>query len=116
MTFGKECILLRCQRLILRFSICLRKDSIYPEQVRDESGVSRSAYVERDEQGRENCTACGLCALSCPAEAITMKAEERKADEKHLYREENMRRYMKSICCVVFFVVCEEVVRRTLFT
>jgi NADH-quinone oxidoreductase subunit I len=37
-----------------------------------------------------------------------MKAEERKADEKHLYREENMRRYMKSICCVVFCGLCEE--------
>jgi NADH-quinone oxidoreductase subunit I len=34
-------------------------------------------------------------ALSCPAEAITMTAAERKPDEKHLYREKNMLRYMK---------------------
>jgi ferredoxin len=38
--------------------------------------------LKRDELGRENCTACGLCALSCPAEAITMKAEERKKMEQ----------------------------------
>jgi NADH-quinone oxidoreductase subunit I len=29
-----------------------------------------------------------FAALSCPAEAITMTAAERKPDEKHLYREE----------------------------
>ena len=51
----------------------------YPEQVREFSPVYRGRHMlKRDEQGRENCTACGLCALSCPAEAITMKAEERK--------------------------------------
>jgi len=61
----------------------------YPEQVRTMSPVYRGQHMlKRDEQGRENCTACGLCALSCPAEAITMKAAERKPDEKHLYREE----------------------------
>ena len=61
----------------------------YPEQVREFSPIYRGQHMlKRDEQGRENCTACGLCALSCPAEAITMKAAERKADEKHLYREE----------------------------
>ena len=61
----------------------------YPEQVRERSSVYRGQHqLKRDEQGRENCTACGLCALSCPAEAITMKAEERRGDEKHLYREE----------------------------
>ena len=57
----------------------------YPEQVRTRSTVYRGQHMlKRDEQGRENCTACGLCALSCPAEAITMKAAERKPNEKHL--------------------------------
>ena len=44
--------------------------------------------LNRDEEGRENCTACGLCAVACPAEAITMEAAERKPGEEHLYREE----------------------------
>jgi NADH-quinone oxidoreductase subunit I len=65
----------------------------YPEQVR-ESPVYRGQHqLKRDEQGRE-ITACGY-VLSCPAEAITMTAEERKPDEKHLYRRRNMLRYMK---------------------
>jgi NADH-quinone oxidoreductase subunit I len=44
--------------------------------------------LKRDDQGRERCTACGLCAVACPAEAITMTAAERKKGEENLYREE----------------------------
>ena len=62
-----------------------KKETIfYPEVEREFSENWRGMHsLKRDEQGRERCTACGLCALSCPAEAITMKAEERKPDEKH---------------------------------
>jgi NADH-quinone oxidoreductase subunit I len=78
----------------------------YPEQVRVMSPVYRGQHMlKRDEQGRENCTACGLCALSCPAEAITMKAEERKADEKHLYREKNASIYeINMLRCILWFM------------
>lgn len=61
----------------------------YPEQIREFSGTYRGQHVlKRDENGAERCTACGLCAVSCPAEAITMVAEERKKGEENLYREE----------------------------
>ena len=61
----------------------------YPEQKRPMSEVFRGLHIlKRDEQGAERCTACGLCALACPAEAITMTAAERKPEEKKLYREE----------------------------
>jgi NADH-quinone oxidoreductase subunit I len=82
----------------------------YPEQVRVMSPVHRGQHMlKRDEQGRENCTACGLCALSCPAEAITMKAEERKADEKHLYREEKYASiYEINMLRCIFCGLCEE--------
>ena len=82
----------------------------YPEQVRTMSPVYRGQHMlKRDEQGRENCTACGLCALSCPAEAITMKAEERKKDEEHLYREEKYASiYEINMLRCIFCGVCEE--------
>ncbi len=61
----------------------------YPEQKRPISPIYRGQHVlKRDEQGRERCTACGLCAVACPAEAITMVAAERKPGEEKLYREE----------------------------
>ncbi len=61
----------------------------YPEQKRPISAIYRGQHVlKRDEQGRERCTACGLCAVACPAEAITMVAAERKPGEEKLYREE----------------------------
>src|SRR5699024_12092965 len=41
----------------------------YPEVKRDYAKNFRGMHsLKRDEQGRERCTACGLCALSCPAE------------------------------------------------
>ncbi len=50
----------------------------YPEQTREFSPVFRGLHVlNRDEEGRERCTACGLCAVACPAEAITMEGAER---------------------------------------
>lgn len=61
----------------------------YPEQKRPFSQVYRGQHVlKRDDTGRERCTACGLCAVACPAEAITMIAAERKPGEEKLYREE----------------------------
>jgi NADH-quinone oxidoreductase subunit I len=82
----------------------------YPEQVREFSPVYRGQHMlKRDEQGRENCTACGVCALSCPAEAITMKAEERKKGEEHLYREEKYASiYEINMLRCIFCGLCEE--------
>ncbi len=77
--------------MIITFSHLFKKKTTiqYPEVKRPVSDIYRGLHVlKRDEEGRERCTACGLCALSCPAEAITMVAAERLESEKHLYREE----------------------------
>jgi len=77
--------------MFITFSHFFKKEVTiqYPEVQRPFSDIYRGMHVLKlDDDGRERCTACGLCALSCPAEAITMIAAERKEDEKHLYREE----------------------------
>ena len=82
----------------------------YPEQVRPFSPVYRGQHIlKRDEQGRENCTACGMCAVACPAEAITMTAAERQKGEEHLYREEKYASvYEINMLRCIFCGLCEE--------
>jgi NADH-quinone oxidoreductase subunit I len=68
--------------------------------------------LKRDKE--ENCTAC---ALSCPAEAITMTAAEAQADEKHLYREEKCFDRNKYVALYFFAVYVKmHVQRRYLLT
>ena len=65
--------------------------------------------LNRDEEGRERCTACGLCAVACPAEAITMEAAERQPGEEHLYREEKYAaKYEINMLRCIFCGFCEE--------
>jgi len=82
----------------------------YPEEKRIFAKVYRGRHVlKRDDEGRERCTACGLCAVACPAEAITMIAAERKKDEKHLYREEKYASvYEINMLRCIFCGLCED--------
>ena len=82
----------------------------YPEQMREIAPVFRGQHVLKlDDAGAERCTACGLCAISCPAEAITMVAAERKAGEEHLYREEKYAAiYEINMLRCIFCGLCEE--------
>ncbi len=82
----------------------------YPEVLRKFSPVYRGLHVlKRDELGAERCTACGLCAVACPAEAITMDAAERQPDELALYREEKYAKtYEIDMLRCIFCGLCEE--------
>lgn len=88
-----------------------RKATIkYPEEKRTFSKVFRGVQIlNRDEEGREKCTACGLCAVACPAEAITMEAAERQAGEENLYKEEKYAaKYEINMLRCIFCGYCEE--------
>ena len=78
--------------MAITFSHIFKKKATirYPEEKRPFSPVFRGLQVlNRDEEGRENCTACGLCAVACPAEAITMEGAERQKNEEHQKCEKN---------------------------
>lgn len=98
--------------MAITFSHIFKKKATirYPEEKRPFSPVFRGLHVlNRDEEGRENCTACGLCAVACPAEAITMEAAERQKNEEHLYREEKYAaKYEINMLRCIFCGLCEE--------
>lgn len=82
----------------------------YPEEKRPVAPIYRGQHVlKRDDEGRERCTACGLCAVACPAEAITMIASEREKGEETLYREEKYASmYEINMLRCIFCGLCEE--------
>jgi NADH-quinone oxidoreductase subunit I len=87
-----------------------RPTIMYPEQKKEFAPVYRGHHVlKRDENGAERCTSCGMCAVACPAEAITMESAERKKGEEHLYREEKYAsKYEINMLRCIFCGLCEE--------
>jgi NADH-quinone oxidoreductase subunit I len=83
---------------------------IHGEDVRAFAPVYRGTHVlKRDENGAERCTACGLCAVACPAEAITMVAAERQPGEENMYREEKYAAsYEINMLRCIFCGLCEQ--------
>ncbi len=98
--------------MLITFSHLFKKTPTvkYPEQTRPRAAVYRGQHVlKRDENGAERCTSCGLCAVSCPAEAITMESAERKKGEENLYREEKYAKtYEINMLRCIFCGLCEE--------
>ena len=113
MTFWERLYLINIIKgMFITFSHMFKKQPTtrYPEETRACSPVFRGLHVlNRDEEGRERCTACGLCAVACPAEAITMEAAEREIGEEHLYREEKYAaKYEINMLRCIFCGLCEE--------
>ena len=98
--------------MAITFKHMFKKDATvrYPEQLRPIAPVYRGQHVlKRDENGAERCTACGLCAVACPAEAITMESAERRKGEETLYREEKYAAtYEINMLRCIYCGLCEE--------
>ncbi len=113
MTFLERLYLINIIKgMMITFSHMFKKQPTirYPEEKREFSPVFRGLHVlNRDEEGRERCTACGLCAVACPAEAITMEAAERVEGEEALYREEKYAaKYEINMLRCIFCGLCED--------
>ena len=113
MTFLERLYLINIIKgMMITFSHMFKKQPTirYPEEKREFSPVFRGLHVlNRDEEGRERCTACGLCAVACPAEAITMEAAERVEGEENLYREEKYAaNYENNMLRCIFCGLCED--------
>ena len=91
---GKAVYVEYCQGYVDHLEAYLQKKSnnqLSGTETETFSPVFRGLQVlNRDEEGRENCTACGLCAVACPAEAITMEAAERQP-EKNIFTRRKIR-------------------------
>ena len=113
MTFLERLYLINIIKgMMITFSHMFKKQPTirYPEEKREFSPVFRGLHVlNRDEEGRERCTACGLCAVACPAEAITMEAAERVEGEENLYKEEKYAaKYEINMLRCIFCGLCED--------
>lgn len=83
----------------------------YPEVKRDYSQRFRGEhFISVDENKIENCTSCYLCQTVCPAECITIIAEERPADENPygVRKEKRPARFDIDALRCCFCGFCEE--------
>ena len=83
----------------------------YPEVKRDYSQRFRGMhFISVDQNKTENCTACYLCQTVCPAECLTIIAEERPAEQNEYGVSTEKRPLSFDIdalrCCFCGF--CEE--------
>lgn len=82
----------------------------YPDERPEVAPRFRGLHVlKRDEEGRERCTACFLCAYACPANAIHIEAAEATPEDRHLYTEEKYAAvYEINMLRCIFCGMCQE--------
>ena len=59
--------------------------------------------LQRDENGKEKCVACGLCSTVCPAECIELEGDENEQGERFA------KTYEINMLRCIFCGYCEEV-------
>jgi len=79
----------------------------YPEEKFDPPAIFRGRPVLVEDNGKERCVACGLCARACPPLAISMQAAETE-DEKERYPDFFEINMLRCIYCGYCEEVCPE--------
>jgi NADH-quinone oxidoreductase subunit I len=80
----------------------------YPDEKWDPPDIFRGRPVLVEDEGKERCVACGLCARSCPPLAISMQANENADDPKERYPEMFEINMLRCIYCGYCEEVCPE--------
>lgn len=80
----------------------------YPEEKWDPPSIFRGRPVLVEDNGRERCVACGLCARACPPLAISMQANEDFDDPKERYPDRFEINMLRCIYCGYCEEVCPE--------
>ncbi len=80
---------------------------MYPEERWDPPAIFRGRPVLVQDNGKERCVACGLCARACPPLAISMQAAETD-DEKERFPDFFEINMLRCIYCGFCEEVCPE--------
>lgn len=80
----------------------------YPEEKWDPPAIFRGRPVLVEDNGKERCVACGLCARACPPLAISMQANEDADDPKERYPDFFEINMLRCIYCGYCEDVCPE--------
>lgn len=80
----------------------------YPEEKWDPPAIFRGRPVLVEDNGKERCVACGLCARACPPLAISMQANEDSDDPKERYPDFFEINMLRCIYCGYCEEVCPE--------
>lgn len=83
----------------------------YPEDRREISPIFRGEHMQTlDEQGREKCIGCGMCAKICPAQCISIVKAKVPEDQQELYAGKTYSSSFNiDLLRCIFCGFCEEV-------
>jgi NADH-quinone oxidoreductase subunit I len=81
---------------------------MYPEERWDPPAIFRGRPVLVEDEGKERCVACGLCARACPPLAISMQASENSDDPKERFPDFFEINMLRCIYCGFCEEVCPE--------